>query len=58
MQNIYKLIIFYISFTSYQHTRNTTTGLSRLFMQPPNNNFHVLFTFYRVYHTTMIRWTF
>ena len=56
--NIYKLIIFYISFISYQHTRNATTGLSRLYMQPPNNNFHVLLTFYRFYHTTTIMWTF
>ena len=45
-------------FITYQHTRNTDVRLSRLYMQPPNNNFHVLLTFYRCYHTTAITWTF
>ena len=34
-----------------QHTRNTNIRLSRLYMQPPNNNFLIALTVYRLYHT-------
>jgi hypothetical protein len=34
---------------SYQHKGNINKGLSRMCMQPPNNNFQVLFTFNILY---------
>ena len=33
-----------ICITTNLHTRNTNMGLSRLYMQPPNDNFQVLLT--------------
>jgi len=38
-------------------TSNTNITLSKVYMQPPNNNY-LLLTSYRFDHTTTITWTF